>query len=68
MLKQVVGATLPIGDHWWTAGPSGIWQVHLDTILMTLIAAAMLLALGLAVKSHITSGKPGNSERRRSGN
>jgi len=61
-MKSLVGSTLPIGDHWLTAGPSGIWQIHLDTILMTLVAAGVLLILGLSIKSRITSGKPSRTQ------
>lgn len=59
---RFLGAALPIGEHWWTVGPSGIWQVHLDTILMTLIAASVLIVLGLVIRSRITSGKPSGTQ------
>lgn len=58
----IVGAALPIGEHWWTAGPSGIWQVHMDTVLMTLVAGAVLLLLGLVIKSRVTAGAPGRTQ------
>lgn len=55
---RVVGAELPIGEH-WNIGPSGIWALHLDTVLLTLGASAVLVALGLYIRSHVTSGPPG---------
>ncbi|HEV3312552.1 MAG TPA: F0F1 ATP synthase subunit A [Chloroflexota bacterium] len=59
MSISVLGTTLPIGDHWWTIGPSGLWQVHMDTIVMTLAAGAVLLVLGLYIRRNVTSGAPG---------
>lgn len=52
-------ATLPIGEHWWIIGKSGsLWNIHADTIVMTLLAAAVLILLGVYIRSHITSGPP----------
>lgn len=55
---RFVGVALPIGDHWWVIGPAGLWQVHMDTIVMTLIAGGILILLGLYIRSHVTSGPP----------
>lgn len=53
-------ATLPIGEHWWIIGKSGsLWNIHADTIVMTLVAAAVLILLGLFIRSNITPGPPG---------
>lgn len=57
-----LGAGLTIGEHWFVATPLGgkdtIWNIHLDTVLMTLIVVAVLFLLGLYIRSHITSGAP----------
>lgn len=56
---QTIGASLPIGDHWWIIGPAGsLWNIHMDTVIMTLISAALLILLGLYVRSHITYKAP----------
>lgn len=57
VLPLFMGTELPIGDH-WNIG-SGIWALHLDTVLLTLLAAGILLAVGLYIRSHVTSGPPG---------
>lgn len=56
-LLPVLGTSLPIGDH-WLVGPPGLWALHLDTVLMTIIVAAFLLAVGLYIRRHVTSGPP----------
>lgn len=56
-LPLVLGTSLPIGDH-WLVGPPGIWVLHLDTVLMSLIVAGFLLAIGLYIRRHVTSGPP----------
>ncbi len=59
MPAQVLAATLPIGEHWWIIGPSGsLWNIHMDTVVMTLIAAGILLLLGLYIRSHVTYKRP----------
>jgi F-type H+-transporting ATPase subunit a len=57
---QPLIATLPIGDHWWIMGKAGsLWNIHADTIVMTLVAAVPLLLLGLYIRRRVTSGPPG---------
>lgn len=56
-LPAVLATSLPIGDH-WLVGPSGLWALHLDTVLMSLIVAALLLAVGLYIRRNVTSGPP----------
>jgi F-type H+-transporting ATPase subunit a len=55
---SVVGATLPIGEHWFLGPRTSLWNVHLDTVGLTLITAGVLLALGLYIRANITSGAP----------
>src|SRR5579884_3232723 len=58
-LPHLVASTLPIGEHWWIIGKSGsLWNIHADTIVMTLASAAILLALGLYIRTNVTSGPP----------
>ncbi len=52
-----LGTQLPIGDH-WLVGPSGIWALHLDTVLLTLAVAGILLLVGLIIRSTVTPGPP----------
>jgi F-type H+-transporting ATPase subunit a len=56
-LPLVVATELPIGEH-WNVG-SGIWALHLDTVGLTLIAAGILLVVGLLIRRSATSGPPG---------
>jgi F-type H+-transporting ATPase subunit a len=53
-----VGVTLPIGDHWIIGPKNGVMNLHLDTVLLTLLVCGILIALGLYIRSHITSGPP----------
>jgi F-type H+-transporting ATPase subunit a len=53
-----VGVTLPIGDHWIIGPKNGVINLHLDTVLLTLLVCGILIALGLYIRSHITSGPP----------
>jgi F-type H+-transporting ATPase subunit a len=62
MTPSVVGTTLPIGEHWWVIGPSGIWQFHADTAVMTLFAAVPLLLLGVYIRRRVTSGAPSRTQ------
>lgn len=56
---QVLGAALPIGDHWWIIGqPGSLWNIHMDTVVMTLVASAVIIALGLYIRSHVTFKVP----------
>jgi F-type H+-transporting ATPase subunit a len=61
-LLGFVGVTLPIGEHWEVGlfghSKTGIWNVHLDTVLLTLLVVGILLLLGLYIRFHITSGPP----------
>lgn len=59
LFHGVVASSLPIGEHWWIIGKSGsLWNIHADTIVMTLISAAILLLLGLYIRSHVTYEAP----------
>ncbi|HZU13220.1 MAG TPA: F0F1 ATP synthase subunit A [Chloroflexota bacterium] len=57
MSPTVLGAGLPIGEH-WNIG-SGIWALHLDTVLLSLLAAGILFVMGLFIRRSATSGPPG---------
>jgi F-type H+-transporting ATPase subunit a len=63
LLPTWVAVDLPIGEHlnWqWPAlfGPKILWQLHVDTVGLTLLTCAILLALGLFIRSRVTSGPP----------
>ncbi|HZT96222.1 MAG TPA: F0F1 ATP synthase subunit A [Chloroflexota bacterium] len=59
MAAHILAATLPIGEHWWVIGPSGsLWNIHMDTVIMSLLAAAILLLLGLYIRTHVTYAAP----------
>jgi F-type H+-transporting ATPase subunit a len=53
-----LGVELPIGEHLYLGSKNSIWNVHLDTVGLTLVVAALLLALGLYLRSNVTSGAP----------
>jgi F-type H+-transporting ATPase subunit a len=55
---DVLGATLPIGDHLYLGDKNSIWNLHLDTVLMTVGVLAFLFVIGLLIRSRITSGAP----------
>ena len=56
---SVVAVTLPIGDHWIPfGGKNSLWNLHLDTVLLTLLVCGILLALGLYIRTRVTSGPP----------
>jgi F-type H+-transporting ATPase subunit a len=58
-LWGVVAVELPIGEHKYLfASKDSIWNLHLDTVLLTLAVCAILLALGLYIRSRVTSGAP----------
>jgi F-type H+-transporting ATPase subunit a len=57
-LTHVVAVDLPIGDHWLLGSKNSIWNVHLDTVIVSLVVAAILVGLGLFIRSHVTSGPP----------
>ncbi|MBV9281616.1 MAG: F0F1 ATP synthase subunit A [Chloroflexi bacterium] len=56
--STVVATTLPIGEHWIFGPTNSIFNLHADTVLLTLLVCAVLLALGLYIRSHATSGPP----------
>jgi F-type H+-transporting ATPase subunit a len=64
-MLNILATSLPIGEHWWTVGPAPgktsfiAWNLHADTVIMTLIGMAILLAIGLTIRARITSGVPG---------
>jgi F-type H+-transporting ATPase subunit a len=53
-----VATTLPIGEHWIFGPTNSVMNLHADTVLLTLLVCAILLALGLYIRSHATSGPP----------
>jgi F-type H+-transporting ATPase subunit a len=57
ILTQLALVELPIGEH-WNIGPSGIWQLHLDTVLLTLLASGILFLIGFVIRRSITPGPP----------
>jgi F-type H+-transporting ATPase subunit a len=59
VVGSVIGAALPIGEHWWLLGSNDSpWNVHLDTVLLTLVVALLLLCLGLYIRRSVTSDAP----------
>ena len=54
----VVGASLPIGEHKILGSANSIWNLHLDTVALTLVVAGLLLILGLYIRSRATSDRP----------
>lgn len=57
-VPPVIAAALPIGEHWYLGPQSSIFNVHLDTVGLTLIVAGILLLLGLYIRRNVTSGPP----------
>jgi F-type H+-transporting ATPase subunit a len=57
-LTPVIGTALPIGEHWTIGGKNSIMNLHLDTVLLTLLTVAILFALGLYIRARVTSGPP----------
>lgn len=56
---DVIGVTLPIGEHWYVFGDkNSVMNLHLDTVLYSLAVFGILLALGLYIRSRVTSGAP----------
>ncbi|HEX6508823.1 MAG TPA: F0F1 ATP synthase subunit A [Chloroflexota bacterium] len=59
---QSLAVSLPIGEHWeiglFGQGKSSIWNLHLDTVLLTLLVVGLLFVLGIYIRSNITSGPP----------
>jgi F-type H+-transporting ATPase subunit a len=60
LLSSVVAAAkLPIGEHWTPIGDKdSIWNLHADTVLLTLLVVAILMGLGLYIRLKVTSGPP----------
>jgi F-type H+-transporting ATPase subunit a len=63
-LPNLLATQLPIGEHWNLQfpalfGPKTIWQLHLDTVGLTLLVCVILGALGLYIRRNATSGPPG---------
>lgn len=57
-LSGVFLVQLPIGEHWYLGPSNSIWNVHLDTVLLSLLVTAILFALGLYIRRSVTSGPP----------
>jgi F-type H+-transporting ATPase subunit a len=57
-MSGFLGVTLPIGEHWIIGPKNSILNLHLDTVLLTLLVCAILIVVGLYIRSHITSGPP----------
>jgi F-type H+-transporting ATPase subunit a len=57
-LLGVLGVSIPIGEHWILGGKNSIFNLHLDTILLSLVVAGILLLLGLFIRSRVTAGPP----------
>lgn len=53
-----LGVTLPIGEHWYLGAKDSMWNIHLDTVLLTLLVSGMLLLVGLFIRLKATSGPP----------
>ncbi|HZS94645.1 MAG TPA: F0F1 ATP synthase subunit A [Chloroflexota bacterium] len=58
MIFTTIGAALPIGEHLYLGDPNSIWNIHLDTVGLTLVAAGILVVVGLIIRSTVTSGPP----------
>lgn len=57
--QSVIGAAkLPIGEHFIIGPKNGVMNLHLDTVLLSLVVAGILLALGLYIRFRVTSGAP----------
>lgn len=55
---RTVALALPIGEHKILGNPNSVWNLHLDTVLLSLLVAGVLLALGLYIRRNATSGAP----------
>ncbi|MGH2443165.1 MAG: F0F1 ATP synthase subunit A [Chloroflexota bacterium] len=56
--STTVAATLPIGEHWVIGSKNSLINLHLDTILMTLVVSGILLLIGIYIRRSITVGAP----------
>lgn len=58
-LGAFVAVSLPIGDHLYLGDKNSILlNLHLDTVLLTLLVAGVLLALGLYIRRNATFEAP----------
>jgi len=57
-IGSVFSVELPIGDHLYFGSKNSIMNVHLDTVGLTLIVSAILLALGLYIRAKATADAP----------
>ena len=56
---SVFAATkLPIGEHWILGDTNSVFNLHLDTVLLSLAVAGILVLLGLYIRSRVTAGPP----------
>jgi len=55
---NLVGTALPIGEHWIIGGKNSMLNLHLDTVLLSLLVSGILLVLGLLIRRTVTSGPP----------
>lgn len=53
-----LAVTLPIGEHWYLGGKNSLFNLHLDTVLLSLAVSGLLLLLGLYIRANATSGPP----------
>ncbi len=57
-ITSLLGTTLPIGEHNILGSKNSMFNLHLDTVALTLAVSAILLAIGLYIRSTATSGPP----------
>lgn len=57
-LSPTVAVSLPIGEHWYLGSKNSLWNIHLDTVLLTLLVSGILLLIGLYIRFNATSGPP----------
>ena len=55
---DTLAVTLPIGEHWYLGGKDSLFNLHLDTVLLSLAVSGVLLLLGLFIRSRATAGPP----------
>lgn len=58
LLTNTLAVTLPIGEHWILGSKNSVMNLHLDTVLLSLLTVGILLVLALYVRSNITPGPP----------
>jgi F-type H+-transporting ATPase subunit a len=58
-LFTVAAAKLPLGEHWWLIGnPNSLWNIHMDTVVMTLAGIAILSLVGWYIQTHFSYERP----------